>query len=120
MSEDRRIRGEFHRLSEAAAGSLINQTPYLELQKVIGSPRVLPNAVQAETKHLFDKFATKETNTQRRREPYTRPIERFGDVVALPILGELHHRYARTMSRQRFETQIDRSAPPLAPVAVWT
>ena len=27
--------------------------------------------------------------------PYTRPIERFGDVVAHPILGGLHHRYAR-------------------------
>jgi transposase InsO family protein len=27
--------------------------------------------------------------------PCTRPIERFGDVVAYPILGGLHHRYAR-------------------------
>jgi transposase InsO family protein len=27
--------------------------------------------------------------------PYTRAIERFGDVVAHPILGWLHHRYAR-------------------------
>jgi hypothetical protein len=27
--------------------------------------------------------------------PYTRAIERFGDVVALPILGGLHHRYVR-------------------------
>jgi transposase InsO family protein len=27
--------------------------------------------------------------------PYTRPIERFGDIVAYPILGGLHHRYAR-------------------------
>jgi transposase InsO family protein len=27
--------------------------------------------------------------------PYTRAIERFGDVVAHPILGGLHHRYAR-------------------------
>src|SRR6266849_6473901 len=26
---------------------------------------------------------------------YTRPVERFGDVVAHPILGGLHHRYAR-------------------------
>ena len=25
--------------------------------------------------------------------PCTRPIERFGDVVAHPILGGLHHRY---------------------------
>ena len=29
--------------------------------------------------------------------PYTRPIERFGDVVAHPILGGLHHRYARNL-----------------------
>ena len=27
--------------------------------------------------------------------PYTRPIERFGDIVAHPILGGLHHRYAQ-------------------------
>jgi hypothetical protein len=27
--------------------------------------------------------------------PYTRQIERFGDIVAYPILGGLHHRYAR-------------------------
>jgi transposase InsO family protein len=27
--------------------------------------------------------------------PCTRAIERFGDIVAHPILGELHHRYAR-------------------------
>ena len=27
--------------------------------------------------------------------PCTRPIERFGNIVAHPILGGLHHRYAR-------------------------
>ncbi len=27
--------------------------------------------------------------------PCTRPIERFGDIIAHPILGGLHHRYAR-------------------------
>jgi hypothetical protein len=27
--------------------------------------------------------------------PYGRPIERFGDITAHPILGGLHHRYAR-------------------------
>jgi transposase InsO family protein len=27
--------------------------------------------------------------------PYTRPIERFGTVVAHAILGGLHHRYTR-------------------------
>ncbi len=28
--------------------------------------------------------------------PYTRPIERYGNIVAHPILGGLHHRYTRT------------------------
>ena len=27
--------------------------------------------------------------------PCTRPIERFGDIIAQAILGGLHHRYAR-------------------------
>jgi transposase InsO family protein len=27
--------------------------------------------------------------------PCTRPIERFGDIIAQPILGRLHHRHAR-------------------------
>jgi hypothetical protein len=27
--------------------------------------------------------------------PYRRPVERFGDIVAHPVLGGLHHRYAR-------------------------
>src|SRR5215470_2573253 len=27
--------------------------------------------------------------------PCTRPVERFGDIIAQPILGGLHHRYAR-------------------------
>src|SRR5262249_8608971 len=27
--------------------------------------------------------------------PCTRPIEWFGDIIARPILGGLHHRYAR-------------------------
>src|SRR5258708_39815653 len=27
--------------------------------------------------------------------PCTRPIERFGDIIAQPILGRLHHRYPR-------------------------
>src|SRR6266516_4353113 len=27
--------------------------------------------------------------------PCTRPIERVGDIIAQPILGGLHHRYAR-------------------------
>ena len=31
----------------------------------------------------------------RKDAPCTRPIERCGDIVALPILGGLHHQYAR-------------------------
>ena len=31
----------------------------------------------------------------RKDAPCTRPIERFGDIIAQPILGGLHHRYAR-------------------------
>jgi hypothetical protein len=31
-----------------------------------------------------------------RHEQLASPIERFGDIVAYPILGGLHHRYART------------------------
>src|SRR5437762_14293876 len=27
--------------------------------------------------------------------PSRRPVERFGDIVAHPVLGGLHHRYAR-------------------------
>jgi hypothetical protein len=27
--------------------------------------------------------------------PYTRPVELVGDIIARPILGGLHHRYAR-------------------------
>jgi hypothetical protein len=27
--------------------------------------------------------------------PNGRPVERIGDIVAYPILGGLHHRYAR-------------------------
>ena len=30
-----------------------------------------------------------------RDAPCTRPIEWFGDIIAYPILGGLHHRYAR-------------------------
>ena len=31
----------------------------------------------------------------RKDAPCARPIERFGDIIAQPILGGLHHRYAR-------------------------
>jgi hypothetical protein len=53
------IRVEFYRLNEAAAGSLIESASYPELQRAIGTPRVLENSVQGEVKRLFDRFGTK-------------------------------------------------------------
>ena len=38
--------------------------------------------------------------------PYTRPIERFGTVVAHAILGGLHHRYTRIKFSEGTEPQI--------------
>jgi hypothetical protein len=35
--------------------------------------------------------------------PCTRPIERFGDIIAQPILGGLHHRYARILSSRKLQ-----------------
>src|SRR5207302_1945911 len=40
--------------------------------------------------------------------PCTRPIERFGDIIAQPILGGLHHRYARIGG---FRKPQDKSSP---------
>ena len=53
------IRVEFDRLSEAAAGNLIQGEPYPELDKAFGKVRVIDNAVAAETKKLFDEFGVK-------------------------------------------------------------
>jgi hypothetical protein len=53
------LRVEFDRLSEAAAGSLIQGTPYPELDKVFGKVRLIDNAVSKEAKTLFEKFGTK-------------------------------------------------------------
>ena len=51
-------------------------------------------------RRILAKYATIITRRERmfrsaKDAPCTRPIERFGDVVAHPILGGLHHRYAR-------------------------
>jgi len=53
------IRIEFDRLSEAAAGNLIQGEPYPELDKVFGKVRVIDNAVAAEAKKLFNDFGVK-------------------------------------------------------------
>ncbi len=53
------IRVEFDRLSEAAAGNLIQGEPYPELDKAFGKVRVIDNAVAAEAKKLFDEFGVK-------------------------------------------------------------
>src|SRR5262245_33823952 len=53
------IRVEFDRLSEAAAGNLIQGEPYPELDKAFGKVRIVNNAVAAEAKKLFDQFGVK-------------------------------------------------------------
>jgi hypothetical protein len=53
------IRIEFDRLSEAAAGTLLEGEPYPELDRLLGKTRVLQNAVQTEAKGLFDRFGTR-------------------------------------------------------------
>jgi len=50
-------------------------------------------------RRILAKFATDYNGTRThvslgKDAPSRRPIERFGDVVAHPILGGLHHRYA--------------------------
>jgi transposase InsO family protein len=35
--------------------------------------------------------------------PCRRPVERLGDIVAYPVLGGLHHRYAESSFRKRQE-----------------
>jgi len=54
------LRVEFDRLSEAAAGNLLEGEPYPELEQAFGkAARVLDHAVATEAKLLFDKFGTK-------------------------------------------------------------
>lgn len=58
---ERRLRIEFHRLSEAAAGNVIQGNAYHDLQRLLGRVHVAQNSVQAEAKKLFDQFGRKET-----------------------------------------------------------
>ena len=53
------IRVEFDRLSEAAAGNLIQGEPYPELDKAFGKVRLIDNPVAADAKTLFESFGTK-------------------------------------------------------------
>jgi hypothetical protein len=53
------IRVEFDRLSEAAAGNLIQGELYPELDKAFGKVRLVNNAVAVEAKKLFDQFGVK-------------------------------------------------------------
>jgi hypothetical protein len=74
-------------------------------ERLIGSVRreCTDHLVAFNAEHLrriLVKYATyyNETRTHvslGKDAPYTRLIERIGDVVARPILGGLHHRYAR-------------------------
>jgi Integrase core domain len=75
------------------------------LERLIGSIRheCLDHLMVFNAQHLrriLAKYATyyNEVRTHvslGKDAPCTRPIERFGDIVAYPILGGLHHRYAR-------------------------
>ena len=69
------IRVEFDRLSEAAAGNLIQGEPYPELDKAFGKVRVIENAVAAETKKLFDEFGVKSLEGPATRFRSLRPLE---------------------------------------------
>src|SRR6266496_3693738 len=79
------------------------QNGYVE--RLIGSIRheCIDHLMVFNAEHLrriFAKYATyyNEVRTHvslGKDTPCTGPIERFGDVVAYPILGGLHHRYAR-------------------------
>jgi hypothetical protein len=51
---------EFDRLSETAAGNLVENTPYPDLTQVFGSPEVLHNAVFSDVKSLFDTYGIRE------------------------------------------------------------
>jgi hypothetical protein len=53
------IRVEFDRLSEAAAGSLVQGTPDPDLERAFGNVRVVQNAVAAGAKKIFDEFGIK-------------------------------------------------------------
>jgi|SRR6266436_526286 transposase InsO family protein len=108
---------DFHRLGEARISSqlprlLNNKSSHRRraewkyfLERLIGSIRheCLDHLIAFNAEHLLRilaKYATyyNEVRTHvslGKGTPCTGPIERFGDVVAYPILGGLHHRYAR-------------------------
>ncbi|MGZ8399760.1 MAG: hypothetical protein ACXWVI_00435 [Methyloceanibacter sp.] len=58
-SSEPQVRVEFDRLSEAAAGSLIQGEPYPDMERAFGKVRLVNNAVAAETKKIFDQFGIK-------------------------------------------------------------
>ena len=58
-SEAPQVRVEFHRLSEAAAGSLLQNLEAPGVDTILGKPKILKTDVGAEAKKLFDEFGTK-------------------------------------------------------------
>jgi len=59
-------------------------------------------------RHILSKYASyyNEARTHLalgKDAPCTRPVERFGDIIAQSILGGLHYRYARICIRKRQE-----------------
>lgn len=55
-----RVRVEFHRLSEAAAGSILMGSPYPEVEQTLGKLEVLSNPVAANAKAIFEEFGTRQ------------------------------------------------------------
>ena len=53
------IRVEYYQLSVSAAGHLVHGTSDPDLERTLGTPQLLDNAVSAEAKNLFDQFGEK-------------------------------------------------------------
>jgi hypothetical protein len=87
------IRVEFDRLSEAAAGSLIQGEPYPDMERAFGKVRLVNNAVAAETKKIFDHFGIKKVDG-----------DCFGFVVAAAAGGKHHVSKSKGMSDEGFDT----------------
>ena len=96
------------------------------IERLIGSTRhECPDHVivfnEAHLRRILAKYASyyNEVRTHLslgKDAPCRGPIERFGDVVAYPILGGLHHRYARIVTfrkghRNRTVSKAKKKAP---------
>jgi len=99
-------------MSDLAAGH--RKLPMHSARHMTGNRNVV-RLVAQDQPHL----AIRHENSLGKDAPCTRAIERLGDIVAHPILGGLHHRYARVADatggsaiRRRFT---ERSGPVTSP-----